>query len=112
MKMSSQKYWVLANAIGLAIYLFVSSGGWAPHGKEGQNGGPAVLVGLFSFPVLATFMAVNLTWCVKGIFHLRSRERRPLLICLGVILLWSGAVYYDWTRQFKGTDAVQLNEWK
>ena len=109
-KKNSQKYWILANAVGLAAFFYFSSWGWAPRGHEGELAGPGdpIIWGLTVFPVTVSFLVVNLVWFVMAILHIhRKHNWKPLVIWFSVILLWSAGWAYSMTRQYTGADMNQ-----
>jgi hypothetical protein len=106
-KKNSQKYWMLANAVGLVAYLYYASYIWAPRGHEGEFGGPGdpFIWALRAGPIAALALVANLIWLVRVILHIhRTHNWKPLVLWLSVILLWSIAWTYDGTRQYTGAD--------
>lgn len=97
------KYWIFANLTGVVMFLYFASATWAPIGQEATPSGPGdpLIWVLFVLPILIIFTIVNLVWAIMTAVHFRKyRNLRPALYLILIVLLWSGVLFFDRTRQF------------
>lgn len=64
---------VIANFIGMSLYLYFSSFLWAPASQKGLVGGPGdpFLWGISAFPVLLFCFIMNLIWAIALFVQMR-----------------------------------------
>jgi hypothetical protein len=82
---------------------------WAPLGNEGLLGGPGdpIIWVLAVLPVLVVCSVMNFVWLMLVLLHMRrTRDWYSVAILLLVVILWSGAIGYDHSRQYKGTQML------
>jgi hypothetical protein len=87
---------MLANAVGIAIYLVLASRGWRipqEHGAVPVTGEP--LVWVLALPVLGVFLLANIVW---GGMLLRYREPKRGLWWLITGAVWLLAIYVDFAH--------------
>ena len=100
--------WVGMNIAGVALFLYLGARLWVLPGEEGTPGGPgdAFYWVLTLFPVLVAFLIFNTIVLVAIVRRVRTtQDKRPLLVCLAVAVLWLAAVGYDHHRSFRVIDA-------
>ncbi len=100
--------WILLNAIGMVVYLYLASTLWLLPGEEGLPGGPgdAFYWLLVLVPILLAFLLFNLV--VYAVIAWRRRGRHRLVaaaVWCVVALLWIGTVAVDQQRSFRTIDA-------
>ena len=87
---------MLANAVGIAIYLVLASRGWRipqEHGAVPVTGEPFLWV--LALPVLGVFLVGNIVW---GGMLLRYREPKRGLWWLITGAVWLLAIYVDFAH--------------
>jgi hypothetical protein len=87
---------MIANAVGIAIYLVLASRGWRIQAENGAvpiTGEPFVWV--LAVPVLAGFVLANIVW---GGMLLRHREPKRWLWWLITGAVWLVAIYVDFAH--------------
>lgn len=87
---------MLANAIGITIYLILASRGWRiaqEHGMVPVTGEPFVWV--LALPVLGFFFLADVIW---GIILLRQKGRKRRLWWLLNAVAWLGAIGVDFSH--------------
>jgi len=94
-----EKWWLVANVIGVAAYLHFSSKTWLEPELRGEavaRGGDAVVWALSALPVLATVLVADLMWLsIVTRRGSRTKDWRAMfaLFCVGAI--WVGTVVID-----------------
>jgi hypothetical protein len=87
---------MLANAIGIAIYLVLASRGWRiqqEHGMVPVTGEPFVWV--LAVPVLGVFFFADVVW---GVMLLRNKEWKGWLWWLVTAAAWLLAIGIEFSR--------------
>jgi hypothetical protein len=87
---------MLANAVGLAIYLVLASRGWRipqEHGMVPVTGEPFVWV--LAVPVLGVFFLADVVW---GVMLLRDGKSKRRLWWLVTAAVWLLAIGIDFSR--------------
>jgi hypothetical protein len=87
---------LVANAIGIGLFLRAALHGWADPVERAQGippgAGEAVVWFLYIGPVLAAFLVINVAWV--GITVVRKQWRNALPFTL-VVALWFAALVFD-----------------
>ena len=95
----SQSAWLIANIMGVAVFLALASRSWIePKLKDvpGANGGAFIFWGLTALPVFAAFMLANLLWAGLGVAEgLRCRQWIGCMLALVAIGVWVAAFIFD-----------------
>ncbi len=92
--LKDSRIWLLANILGVCVYLLLESWILAPRSEaESLNG---IDVGYFwltrECPILVVFLLLNLTWLSLIIKRGRSSKNwHPLVIWVLVCLMWGAA---------------------
>ncbi len=104
--MIQARYWVAANALGLAVFVYFSSWIWAPFGQEGLLGGPgdALVWGTTALPTFLLFTLVDLAWFVWIIISRKQSKLKSLAVWVLVALCWFAAQMWNRSRSFTGAD--------
>ena len=87
---------MLANPVGIAIYLVLASRGWRipqEHGEVPVTGEPFVWV--LAVPVLGVFLLANIVW---GGMLLRYRESKRGLGWVITVAAWLFTIYIDFAH--------------
>lgn len=103
--MRKLNYWVIANAVGVICFIYLSSKLWSPSGENGLLGGPGdpLIWTLTVFPVILIFLIVNLVWLVRALLHVRKDGVRGLFVWALVLVVWLAAFGYDRHRSYDGS---------
>jgi hypothetical protein len=102
------KSWLIANAIGMIVYLFLASSLWVHPGEQGLPGGPGDAIYWFValVPIVALFAIVNLAALTKVLIEFRRRNSRiPILLWSLVFSLWLNVLAYDYIKSFRYFDS-------
>lgn len=101
-------FWVVANVLGLACFLFFASKLWAPQGDKGLLGGPGdpLIWMLSAFPFLLIFFVVNCVWVGRVIAMTRKNGIKPLLVWAIIAICWIGAFSLDHVRSYDGSEVA------
>ncbi len=102
--------WIALNLAGMAFYLKVASVLWVHPGEEGTPGGPGD--GFYSLvcvlPILMVYSVINFVAFVLSLRQLlrtqNSENKVGLVICVCLIVLWTGTVAFDQYRSFRVID--------
>jgi len=98
----------LLNIFGLGGAIYFASMGWAPSGEEGLPGGPGdgVIRIVYLFPIILFAAIVNLVWVVLWLRKIIRKgwvvQGRELLVVSIIMIGWIMAVWYDYSRQYRG----------
>lgn len=87
---------IVANVVGMAMYLKLASGGWRnpeEHGMVPVSGEPFVWAS--ALPVLGVFFLANLAWAVV---LLRRKEWKRTLWWALIGVLWLAAIAVDYSH--------------
>jgi hypothetical protein len=78
---SKDRWWLVANVIGAAAYVWLSSWTWLEpelRGKDVGSAGAAMVWAMSALPVLVGFALVDLVWLIR---RLRSGQSlQPILL--------------------------------
>jgi hypothetical protein len=84
---SKDKWWLVANVIGAAAYVWLSSQTWLEPELRGETvarAGDAIVWAMTALPVLLGFALVDLVWLIR-----RVRSGQSLQPILLAALLWA-----------------------
>ena len=87
---------MLANVVGIGIYLVIASHGWRipqEHGMVPVTGEPFVWV--LALPVLGVFFVADVVW---GARLLRHKERKGKLWWVLIAIAWFVAIGVDFSH--------------
>jgi len=87
--------WLLANLVGLTLFLAIASQFWIEPelaGIPGASAGDAILWGLFAAPILGAFALANLGWLVWVLGRRWWLGLMPAIVILGC---WAAAWLFD-----------------
>jgi hypothetical protein len=97
------RYWVAANILGIATYLYLASFVWAPMGNGPSASQEGFQIGLSwsvrTIPVLVLFGIADLVWLKSVLLRLfRRSDWFSFALFLSTAALWYGAFILDFTR--------------
>jgi hypothetical protein len=81
-----EKWWLVANAVGVAAYVWLSSWTWLEpelRGEEVARAGDAMVWAMTAFPVLMSFALADVFWLIR-----RARKGQSLKPVVLTALLW------------------------
>jgi len=84
---SKEKWWLIANAIGAAAYVWLSSLTWLEpdlRGEDVARAGDAMVWSMTALPLLVGFVLADLVWLISRVRTGQSCQ--PMLL---VALLWA-----------------------
>ena len=100
--LSRERFWIAANILGLALYLYFASKTWIEPELRGENvatGGVAMVWGLSALPILLVFFLADGIWFAMGLARgLKRGDWRTLPALVVVGLVWLGTVWFDFAR--------------
>lgn len=95
----SARFWVAANVVGAAAFLWLASKTWIEpelRHEEVARGGDAVLWAVTALPVLIAFLVLDLVWLTLPVVRLAKTQAWPSASPLAATaLLWLGAIFVD-----------------
>ncbi|MEO6093487.1 MAG: hypothetical protein ABIT04_01500 [Novosphingobium sp.] len=91
--------WVIANLIGMALFLYLAVQTWIEPelaNEQGASGGEGIVWGMTALPILLLFMPAHF---IFGFLAHRQRERsgswRGELFVGGTLLIWIAVFVFD-----------------
>jgi len=100
--------WIICNAVGMLLYLYLASTLWVRPGEDGLPGGPgdAFYWLLYLVPILLTFLLGNLAALTVIAFR-RSGRHRVVAVAVWCVIasLWVGIAAVDHQRSVHYIDA-------
>lgn len=101
--LNEQIFWLLANALGIVIYLSLDSWIVAPRLKGDEFNG----IDQFFFwikgnlPILMLYLLLNVIWLIRIKRHYINSNKWPLRALIFTCLIWSVAlIYYGFIIKF------------
>jgi hypothetical protein len=86
----ADKWWLVANVLGAAAYVWLSSWTWlepALRGEEVARAGDAVVWSMTALPLFVGFMVADGVWFIRRAQQGQSRKPLLLAVCLWVVVL-------------------------
>jgi hypothetical protein len=87
---SRDKWWLIANAVGAAVYVWLSSWTWLEPELRGQDvarAGDAMVWAMTALPVLVGFALADLVWLIRRVRTGQSCQPMLLAALLWVVIL-------------------------
>jgi hypothetical protein len=98
-KFRSGRFWVAANVVGAAAFLWFASKTWiepALRHEDVARGGDAILWAVTALPVLIAFLVLDLIWLTLVMVKLaKSQAWHSALPVAAMGLLWLGVIFAD-----------------
>jgi hypothetical protein len=95
----SARFWIAANVVGAAAYLWIASKTWIEPELRHEavaRGGDGVVWTLTALPVLIAFLVVDLLWLALVVRQMAmTRTLRSAAPMAAMGLLWLDAIFID-----------------
>ena len=95
----SEKWWLIANAAGIALFLYLASKTWIEpelKGLQVATGGAAVVWAFSALPVMLLFLLVDLVWFGRASYRaVKYNAIAPLAVVFLAGAAWVAAAYFD-----------------
>lgn len=114
---NKNKYWLIANIIGLSLYFYFVKPSWLTIAQqdipwESRVTDPVIealnnLWLVTCFPILLTFFIFNLIWLVCILINVGQRRLWNVLIWFFVAVVWIIFLQYSWYRSTHESERIE-----